>query len=224
MKYCAQSVAFLIVAETVIPSLGTPVMVSPYSSVPDLETTPSTTNVWWQADDSMRKPNETIGVKWFGVPEGMVEQMAWGLLEEPYLLLTRTEELSQQKTPKILEALYRGGDDPRITNILHQALLAPTNHYREATFRAYVMASPVPMTRLAETVVLDIPRAERRQWYAHSGETAWRPPSWGGLFGSGQKPSREALRFAHFLFMAKQIETDPECLRAIGNPTDPKRE
>ena len=38
------------------------------------------------------------------------------------------------------------------------------------------------------------------------------------------RPSREALRFAHFLFTVKQIETDPECLRVIGTPVDPKRE
>jgi hypothetical protein len=32
------------------------------------------------------------------------------------------------------------------------------------------------------------------------------------------------LRFAHFLYTVKPLESDPECLRIIGNPVDPKRE
>jgi hypothetical protein len=217
MNFSVYSVS-LTVVWTAMYLNGSPLMVFPDDSARFLSETPQTTNEWWGVDDSMRDVNERIG------GSHMIRLMGWGLLSEPFQMLGSPSDRNKKTTPKILEALYRGGDDPRITNILHQALLAPTNHYREATFRAYVMASPVPMTRLAETVVSDIPRAERRQWYAHADETAWRPPSWGGLFGSGQKPSREALRFAHFLFIAKQIETDPECLRAIGNPTDPKRE
>ena len=85
------------------------------------------------------------------------------------------------------------------------------------------MASPVPMTVLAETVVKNFPVEQRAKWYAEARRLSFDPSSpWDAKLID--RPSREALRFAHFLFMAKQIETDPECLRAIGNPTDPKRE
>jgi len=123
---------------------------------------------------------------------------------------------------ELLGTLWRSGDSPEITNILHQALLAPTNHYREATFRAYVMASPVPMTVLTETVVKEIPPEERDAWYARSGSKKLKTHSW--IDRSIDRPSREALRYSHFLNLIKAIETDPECLRGLGDIVDPKWE
>jgi hypothetical protein len=202
---------------------GSPVEVPPDSSVWFLKQTPPSPDAWWKADDSMRKVNEKAISQWMP-PECAIHLMGWGLLHEPYRILTRTEDSYDGLAQKIMEALYRGGDDPHITNILHMALLAPTNHYREATFRACVMASPVPMTSLAETVVRRIPANAREQWYRRASEAAWRPSFWDRLFPPKEKPSRESLRLAHFLFTVKNVETGPACLKAIGDPADPKRD
>ena len=136
--------------------------------------------------------------------------------------LARTSEGTPEYVDELLGTLWRSGDSPEITNILHQALLAPTNHYREATFRAYVMASPVPMTLLAETVVKSFPLEERKAWYARSGAKTLE--TYDRVTRSIDRPSRESLRYSHFLNRVKVLETDPDCLRIIGNPVDPKRE
>ena len=81
--------------------------------------------------------------------------------------------------------------------------------------------SLVSMTFLAETVVKRVPAEQRRAWYNDSRRLSFKPAIDAQYI---DRPSREALRFAHFLFTVKQIESDPECLRAIGNPVDPKRE
>jgi hypothetical protein len=206
-----------------IHACGSPVEVPPDASVGLLKLTPPSTNAWWRADDSMRAANEKAVTQWMP-PECAVNLMEWGLLHEPYRMLTRTEEYYTQKAPQILEALYRGGDDPRITNILHKALLAPTNCYREATFRAYVMASPVPMAVLVRTVAEKIPEAERLRWYALAREKAYRPTLAERLNPfSSEDPSRESLRMAHFLCMAKAAETNAACLKSIGDPVAPDR-
>jgi hypothetical protein len=136
--------------------------------------------------------------------------------------LARTSEGTPEYVAELLGTLWRSGDSPEITNILHQALLAPTNHYREATFRAYVMASPVPMTVLAETVVKEIPPKERRAWYTRSGSKTLETYNW--ITRSIDRPSREALRYSHFLNRVKVLETDPDCLRIISDLVDPKWE
>ena len=145
---------------------------------------------------------------------------------------------------EISEALYRSGDSPEITNILHQSLLvqtnlncgialppdwikkAPgpdsikTNLYRDIILHAYIMASPVPMTVLAETVVKEFPAGQRKTWYAAAAEKALHRDSWEDCLID--RPSREALRYSHFLNLIKAIETDPECLRGLGDIVDPK--
>ena len=178
-----------------------------------------TTRPWHEPDDSLQRLNKEITSGHSS--QGMIPIMEDGLVGK-YQMILWDRESCKVAVPRILEALYRSGDDARITNIIHKAFLSPTNHYREATLYAYVMASPVPMTVLAETVVKHFSAEQRFKWYVDAYRRSFDPFSKEAKFIV--YPSREAFRFAHFLFMAKQIETDPECLRAIGNPTDPKRE
>jgi len=177
-----------------------------------------TSRPWYEADDSLRTVNARLA---HGRDGGMVGLIGAELLSRD-TPLARTSEGTPEYVAELLGTLWRSGDSPEITNILHQALLAPTNHYREATFRAYVMASPVPMTVLAETVVKAIPPKERDEWYAGSGSKKLKTHSW--IDRSIDHPSRESLRYSHFLNLIKAIETDPECLRGLGDIVDPKWE
>ena len=177
-----------------------------------------TSRPWYEADDSLRTVNARLA---HGRDGGMVGLIGAELLSRD-TPLARTSEGTPAYVAELLGTLWRSGDSPEITNILHQALLAPTNHYREATFRAYVMASPVPMTALAETVVKEIPPEERDTWYAGARSKRLRAHDW--IMGSIDRPSREALRCSHFLNLIKAIETDPECLRGLGDIVDPKWE
>ncbi len=173
---------------------------------------------WHEADDSLRSVNAGLAR---GRDGGMVGLIGAELLsrETP---LARTSEGTPEYVDELLGTLWRSGDSPEITNILHQALLAPTNHYREATFRAYVMVSPVPMTVLAETVVKSFPLEERKAWYARSGSKTLNP--YDPITRFIDRPSRESLRYSHFLNRVKVLETDPDCLRIIGDLVDPKWE
>ena len=177
-----------------------------------------TARPWYEADDSLRTVNARLA---HGRDGGMVGLIGAELLsrETP---LARTTGGTPEYVAELLGTLWRSGDSPEITNILHQALLAPTNHYREATFRAYVMASPVPMTVLAETVVKSFPLEERKAWYARSGSKMLNP--YDPIIRSIDRPSRESLRYSHFLNRVKVLDTDPDCLRIIGDPVDPKWE
>jgi len=177
-----------------------------------------TARPWYEADDSLRSVNARLA---HGRDGGMVGLIGAELLSQgtPF---ARTSEGTPEYVAELLGTLWRSGDSPEITNILHQALLAPTNHYREATFRAYVMASPVPMTVLAETVVKSFPLEERKAWYARSGSKTLETNS--RIDRSIDCPSRESLRYSHFLNRVKAIETDPGCLRIIGDIVDPKWE
>ena len=177
-----------------------------------------TARPWYEADDSLRTVNARLA---HGRDGGMIGLIGAELLSRD-TPLARTSEGTPEYVDELLGTLWRSGDSPEITNILHQALLAPTNHYREATFRAYVMASPVPMTALAETVVKDIPPEERDTWYAGARSKRLRAHDW--IMGSIDRPSREALRCSHFLNLIKAIETDPERLRGFGDIVDPKWE
>jgi len=177
-----------------------------------------TARPWYEADDSLRTVNARLA---HGRDGGMVGLIGAELLSQgtPF---ARTSEGTPEYVAELLGTLWRSGDSPEITNILHQALLAPTNHYREATFRAYVMASPVPMTVLAETVVKSFPLEERKAWYARSGSKMLNP--YDPIIRSIDRPSRESLRYSHFLNRVKVLDTDPDCLRIIGDPVDPKWE
>jgi len=194
-------------------------MVSPQDSTYYLKKSAPTLRPWWEPDDSMKTVNEKVGSRTL-FPDEMIRFMGWGLLGKEYNLLASNKEWCKNGVSGILEALYRGGSDCQITNILHQALLAPTNYYRDATFHAYVMASPVPMTFLAETVVKGFPAEQRKAWYSEARRLSFEPEKDARYI---DRPSREALRFAHFLHTVKPLETDPECLRIIGKPVDPKR-
>jgi len=177
-----------------------------------------TSRPWYEADDSLRTVNARLA---HGRDGGMVGLIGAELLSQgtPF---ARTSEGTPEYVAELLGTLWRSGDSPEITNILHQALLAPTNHYREATFRAYVMASPVPMTVLAETVVKSFPLEERKAWYARSGSKTLNP--YDPITRFIDRPSRESLRYSHFLNRVKVLETDPDCLRIIGDIVDPKWE
>jgi len=177
-----------------------------------------TARPWHEADDSLRTVNARLA---HGRDGGMVGLIGAELLSQgtPF---ARTSEGTPEYVAELLDTLWRSGDSPEITNILHQALLAPTNHYREATFRAYVMASPVPMTVLAETVVKSFSLEERKAWYARSGSKTLETYNW--ITRSIDRPSRESLRYSHFLNRVKVLETDPDCLRIIGDLVDPKWE
>ena len=177
-----------------------------------------TARPWYEADDSLRTVNARLA---HGRDGGMIGLIGAELLSRD-TPLARTSEGTSEYVAELLGILWRNGDSPEITNILHQALLAPTNHYREATFRAYVMASPVPMTVLAETVVKSFPLEERKAWYARSGSKMLNP--YDPIIRSIDRPSREALRYSHFLNRVKVLETDPDCLRIIGDIVDPKWE
>jgi len=177
-----------------------------------------TARPWHEADDSLRSVNAGLAR---GRDGGMAGLIGAELLSRD-TPLARTSEGTPEYVAELLGTLWRSGDSPEITNILHQALLAPTNHYREATFRAYVMASPVPMTVLAETVVKEIPPKERRAWYTRSGSKTLETYNW--ITRSIDRPSREALRYSHFLNRVKVLETDPDCLRIISDLVDPKWE
>ncbi len=187
----------------------------PHQSALEMRRVAPTTRPWYEPDDSLQSVNAGYGG---GSAEKMIRIMGDGLIGEYGWLA-----LHRRPAAEVLDALCRSGGHPHITNILHVALLAPTNHYRDATFCAYVMASPVPMTVLAETIVKKIPEKQRFKWYADARARSFDPFSpWDPRLI--ERPSRAALRFAHFRFMAKQIETDPECLRVLDNPVDPERE
>ncbi len=177
-----------------------------------------TTRPWHEADDSLKSVNAGLCL---GVADRMIQIMGEGLIgKSPMIMWDR--EYCKVAVPNILEALCRSGNSQAITNILHQALVATNNHSREVTFFAYVKAAPVPMTVLAETIVKRIPVEQRTLWYGEARRRSFDPTSpWSRFI---DHPSREALRFAHFLYTVKPLETDPECLRVIGNPVDPKRE
>jgi len=177
-----------------------------------------TARPWYEADDSLRSVNARLGR---GKDGEMVGLIGKELLSRD-TPLARTSEGTPEYVAELLGTLWRSGDSPEITNILHQALLAPTNHYREATFRAYVMVSPVPMTVLAETVVKSFPLEERKAWYARSGSKTLNP--YDPITRFIDRPSRESLRYSHFLNRVKVLETDPDCLRIIGDLVDPKWE
>ena len=177
-----------------------------------------TARPWYEADDSLQSVNARLAHDRGG---GMVGLIGAELLSQG-MPLARTSEGTPAYVAELLGTLWRSGDSPEITNILHQALLAPTNHYREATFRAYVMASPVPMTVLAETVVKSFPLEERKAWYARSGSKTLK--TYDRVTRSIDRPSRESLRYSHFLNRVKVLETDRRCLRIIGDPVDPKWE
>ncbi|MDD2349830.1 MAG: hypothetical protein PHS50_16390 [Kiritimatiellae bacterium] len=177
-----------------------------------------TSRPWYEADDSLRTVNARLAHARDG---GMVGLIGAELLSRD-TPLARTSEGTPAYVAELLGTLWRSGDSPEITNVLHQALLAPTNHYREATFRAYVMASPVPMTVLAETVVKSFPLEERKAWYARSGSKKLKTHSW--IDRSIDRPSRESLRYSHFLNRVKALETDRRCLWLIGDIVDPKWE
>ena len=177
-----------------------------------------TSRPWYEADDSLRIVNARLA---HGKDGGMIGLIGKELLSRD-TPLARTSEGTPAYVAELLGTLWRSGDSPAITNILHQALLAPTNHYREATFCAYVMASPVPMTVLAETVVKEIPLEERRAWHSGSGSKTLGTHS--RIDRSIDRPSRESLRYSHFLNRVKALESDPGCLRVIGDPVDPKWE
>jgi len=176
------------------------------------------TRPWHEPDDSLCFINAGLAR---GRDGGMAGLIGAELLSRD-TPLARISGGTPEYVDELLGALWRSGGSPEITNILHQALLAPTNHYREATFRAYVMASPVPMTVLAETVVKNFPLEERKAWYARSGSKKLETYNWITRFID--RPSREALRYSHFLNLIKAIETDPDCLRVIGTPVDPEWE
>jgi len=177
-----------------------------------------TARPWYEADDSLRFVNARLA---HGRDGGMVGLIGAELLSRD-APLARTSEGTPEYVAELLGTLWRSGGSPEITNILHRALLAPTNHYREATFRAYVMASPVPMTVLAETVVKSFSLEERKAWYARSGSKTLETYNW--ITRSIDRPSRESLRYSHFLNRVKVLETDPDCLRIIGDLVDPKWE
>lgn len=199
-------------------TLGDDDIVLPDQSALRMSQTAPTTRPWYEPDDSLKSMNAGYCN---GVADRMIPVMGNGLSGE-YNWIKFDPTIRRRPVVEVLEALYKSGGNPQITNILHQALLAPTNYYRDATFHAYVMASPVPMTFLAETVVKRFPVEQRKTWYGESRRKSLDPSSLGTKYID--RPSREALRFAHFLYTAKQIETDTECLRIIGNPVDPKRE
>ena len=169
------------------------VVVDPDTPAWYMQKTPPTTNLWYEADDSVRIANEENGVFFIMSPDELISMTGRGLLDKPYQWLTKDDKVAKEHVPKMLEALSRSGSDCQITNILHQALLAPTNHYREATFRAYVMASPVPMTLLAETVVKSFPLEERKAWYARSGAKTLE--TYDRVTRSIDRPWRQPLRY-----------------------------
>ena len=185
-------------------------------SVIYLKKTAPETKPWHEPDSSLRSVNIGLCGK---DGYGMISTIGEGLTgKHPYISFDR--DYAKKATPKILEALYRSGGHPDITNILHTALLAPTNYCRDATFHAYVMASPVPMTVLAETVAKHFPAEQRQKWYTEARSLAFSPK---GDARYVDKPSREALRFAHFLHVVKPMEPDTDTRWFIGETFDPER-
>ena len=175
------------------------------------------TKPWHEPDNSLRSVNIGLCGK---DGHGMISIIGESLIgKHPSIALDR--DYPKTMIPKRLEALYRSGGHPDITNILHTALLAPTNYCRDATFHAYVMASPVPMTTLAETVVKHFPAEQRQKWYITAGQLAFRS-KWDARYVD--KPSREALRFAHFLHIVKPMEPDTDIRWNIGETFDPERD
>ena len=186
------------------------------TSVIYLKKTAPETKPWHEPDSSLHSVN--IGLCGRDGHE-MISIIGEGLTgKHPYISFDR--DYAKIATPKILEALYRSGGRPDITNILHTALLAPTNYCRDATLHAYVMASPVPMTTLAETVAKHFPAEQRQKWYITAGQLAFRK----GDARYVDKPSREALRFAHFLHVVKPMEPDTDLRWNIGETFDPDRD
>ena len=177
-----------------------------------------TTRPWYEPDDSLMSLNAGLG---FENADRMIRNMKEVLIGEQCPLAS-TLSGSREYITEISDALHRSGDTPEITNTLHRSLLTPNNLYRDIILHAYILASPVPMTFLAETVVKEFPAGQRKAWYAAATKKA--------LYGDSleycliDRPSREVLRYSHFLNRVKALETDPECLRVIGNPFDPGRE
>ena len=192
--------------------------ISPEDSVTYLRIATSETKPWHEPDSSLRSVNIGLcgqdGHKMISIiGENLVGK-------HPSIALDR--DYTKTMIPKRLEALYRSGGHPDITNILHTALLAPTNYCRDATFHAYVMASPVPMTALAETVVKHFPAEQRQKWYITALRLSFNP-SYHWDARHIDKPSREALRFAHFLHVVKPMEPDTDLRWNIGETFDPER-
>ena len=174
------------------------------------------TKPWHEPDSSLRSVN--IGLCGKDGHE-MISIIGESLVgKHPSIALDR--DYPKTMIPKRLEALWRSGGHPDITNILHTALLAPTNYCRDATFHAYVMASPVPMTVLAETVAKHFPVEQRQKWYIEARNLSFSPKSDARYI---DKPSREALRFAHFLHVVKPMESDTDTRWFIGETFDPER-
>jgi hypothetical protein len=218
-------------------------IIYPTQSAQYIDRVAPTTRPWYEPDDSLVSLNAGW---WGGKPDAMIRNIKDGLMKESFVFAWTHRCIAPWIT-EIPETLYRSGDSPEITNILHQSLLfqtnlncgfvlpadgsikasgpdsIQTNLYRDIILHAYIMASPVPMTFLAETVVKNFPAEQRLQWYRKVARLSFDPssPRDTSLI---DRPSREALRFMHFLFTVRQIETDPECLRVLGNPRDPKRE
>ncbi len=191
---------------------------SPTDSGARIDMVAPTTRPWYEPDGSLESLNAGCNL---GRSAGMIRIMKEGLVGEQCPLATTLPGTKEYIT-RISDALHRSGDSPEITNTLHQALLTPKNLYRDIILHAYIMASPVPMTFLAETVVKGFPVEQRKAWYAAAGEKALYRDSWEDSLID--RPSREVLRHSHFLNRVKAIETDSECLRVIGNPFDPGRE
>ena len=189
--------------------------ISPTDSGVRIHKVAPTTRPWYEPDGSLESLNAGLG---FGNADRMIRNMKEGLVGEQCPLASTLPGTKEYIT-EISDALHRSGDSPEITNTLHQALLTPKNLYLDIILHAYIMASPVPMTLLAETVVKGFPVEQRKAWYAAAGEKALYRDSWEDSLLD--RPSREVLRHSHFLNRAKALETDPECLRVIGNPFDP---
>jgi len=174
-----------------------------------------TTRPWYEPDDSLMSLNAGLG---FENADRMIRIMKDGLIGEQCPLAS-TLSGSREYITEISDALHRSGDTPEITNTLHRSLLTPNNLYRDIILHAYILASPVPMTFLAETVVKEFPAGQRKAWYAAATKKALYGDSWEDCLID--RPSREVLRYSHFLNRVKALETDPECLRVIGSPFDP---
>jgi len=196
--------------------------ISPADSGSRIDMVAPTTRPWYEPDDSLVSLNAGLSAGLgFENADWMIRNMKEGLIGERCPLAS-TLSGTRKYITEISDALHRSGDSPEITNILHQSLLIPNNLYLDIILHAYIMASPVPMTVLAKTVVKSFPLEERKAWYASSGAKTLEIHSW--IDRSIDRPSRESLRHSHFLNRVKAIETDPECLRVIGDIVDPKPE
>ena len=97
--------------------------ISPAESGSRIDMVAPTTRPWYEADDSLVSLNTGLD---FGDSDGMIQIMKEGLLGEQ-LLFAQSVSAAKNYVREISEALYRSGDSPEITNILHQSLLIQTN-------------------------------------------------------------------------------------------------